>query len=623
MNSIFKILMVTAATVVSVTSYAQVRLQTGAPEISFPLYQFNDAKNRLSTGIELTYIGGNEIKVNDIASSVGTGWDLMAAGVIVRVQNGEPDDQKYDKPSSITWDPTDKLVYNPNIQNYYPNGYLYGTTPPQNAVPGNGAFSPLIPNGTFSLYKPNFTDREQDVFLFQFNGRSGKFVIGRDSSVLLIEDSKLKVEFIQTDMSAQNIRTRISEFNIIDENGTKYVFSEREITENVTYGLGYGGFDGGTGGYVGQDITFAAVPIKKVDKWFLKEIVNPFNNKKIIFNYETFSLDYEGPRSASTQNSTQPNSTSQLSRIIQRVKTESKKLKDVILPDGQKVSFIYAASDRVDLDGDKYLERLDISYDAKFKYGYKFNYGYFFKKEIKTINYNFSGSQIRFARLCLLSFAKRINDNILDKEHAFEYHLTDDEYPDTLEYQGVPARFTYRSDYWGYYNAASNVEDENGNPLYSSSTTFTSSKAPHPSAAKIGLIKKIIYPTGGYMEYTYDGNLSVNSGYMAGSFGGTAPGVHVSRTTLHDGVSHSKDIIKNYRYINEAGTASSLWGFEVPVASQTKSLRIYKSSTQLLGATYSKESGTIYAANIGTTAFNLGVFREYKIDCVNRLSSCI
>lgn len=562
----------------------------------------------MSTGVSLTYIGGNGIKVNDVASSVGTGWDLMAAGVIVRVQHGEPDDQKYDKPSGITWDPTDKMVYNPGIQNYYPNGYLYGTTPPQNAVPGNGAFSPLIPNGTFSLYKPNFTDREQDVFLFQFNGRSGKFVIGKDLSVLLIEDSKLKVEFIQADMSAQNIRTRISEFNITDESGTKYVFSEREITENVTYGWGYGGFDGGTGGYVGQDITFAAVPVKKVDKWFLKEIINPFNNKKIIFNYETFPLDYEGSRSASTQNSTQPNSTSQLSRIIQRVKTESKRLKDIVLPDGQQVNFIYSASDRVDLSGDKYLERLDISYGDKFKYGYKFNYGYFLKKEIKAINYNFSGSQIRFARLCLLSFAKRINDNILDKEHAFEYYLTDDEYPDSMEYQGVPARFTYRSDYWGYYNAASNVEDNNGNPLYSNSTTFTSSKAPHPSAAKIGLIKKIIYPTGGYMEYTYQGNISINSGYMAGSFGGTAPGVHVSLTTLYDGVSHTKDIIKKYRYANEAGTASSLWGFEMPVASQTKNLRIYKSSTELLGATYSKESGTIYVANIGTTAFNLAVF---------------
>lgn len=308
MNRFLKLLMVTVGIAVSVISHAQVRLQTGAPEASFPLYQFNDAKNGLSTGVSLAYIGGNGIKVNDIASSVGTGWDLMAAGVIVRMQHGEPDDQKYDKPSGITWDPTDMMVYSPGVHNYYPDGYLFSTTPAQNAVPGNGAFSPLIPKGTVAFYKPNFTDREQDVFLFQFNGRSGKFVIGKDLSVLLIEDSKLKVEFIQTDMSAQNIRTRISEFSITDESGIKYVFSEREITENVTYGLGYGGFDGGTGGYVGQDITFVSVPVKKVDKWFLKEIINPLNNKKIIFNYEAFSLDYEGPRSASTQRSTQPNS---------------------------------------------------------------------------------------------------------------------------------------------------------------------------------------------------------------------------------------------------------------------------------------------------------------------------
>lgn len=608
MNYFSKSLIVAATTAVSVISYAQVRLQTGTPEIGFPLYQFNDAKNGLSTGVSLTYTGGNGIKVNDIASSVGTGWDLMVGGVIVRVQNGEPDDQKYDKPSAITWDPTDKMVYNLDMKYCYPNGYLYSTTLPQNAVPGNGAFTPLIPKGSSAFYKPNFDDREQDVFLFQFNGRSGKFVIGKDLSVLLIEDSRLKIEFMQTDMSAQNIRTRISEFSITDESGTKYVFSEREITENLSYGLGYGGFDGGTGGYVGYEVT-SAVPIKKVDKWFLKEIVNPLNNKKITFNYEAFSLDYEGPRSVSTQESTQPNSTPRLSRMIQRIKVESKRLKNIVLPDGQKVSFVYSPSDRVDLSGDKYLERLDISYGDKLKYGYKFNYGYFLKKEIKAVNYNFPADQIRFARLCLLSFAKRISNNVSDKEHSFEYYLTDGINPDNEEFQGLPARFTYRSDYWGYYNAASNVEDNNGNPLYSSSpVSFGTYKRPHWSVQKIGLIKKIIYPTGGYFEYQYQNNLSINSGYGGNGFGGDAPGVHVSLTTLYDGISHTKDIIKKYRYANETGTASSLWGFEMPVASQTKNLRIYKSSTELFGATYSKESGTIYVANIGNTAFNLAVF---------------
>ncbi|MFT3751283.1 MAG: DUF5977 domain-containing protein [Agriterribacter sp.] len=608
MNTVAKLLKLLFILSVPVFNYAQVRLQTGTPDISFPLYQFNDVKNGLSTGISLIYVGGNGIKVNDIASSVGTGWDLLAGGVIVRIQNGEPDDQKYDQPSGITGDPTDKIVYSPPLNDYYPNGYLYATISPQTVIPGNGAFYPMMTSqGISSKYKPNFADREQDIFIFQFNGRTGRFVVGKDLSVLLMEDSKLKVEFTRTDMSAQNIRTRISDFSITDENGTKYIFSERELTENVIYENGYGGFNGGTFGQVGQTM-YSTLPVKKVDKWFLKEIVHPFTNKKIVFNYDSYSLNFEGPRTVSHQTSSQENAPSRITKMIQRIKSDTKRLNNIEMPDGQKLNFVYSTSNRVDLNGDKYLERIDILYNNIYKYGYKFNFGYFLKKEIKATNYNFSAGEIRFARLCLLSFAKRVNDYALDNPHSFEYNLTDDANPENMEYQGVPARFTYRSDYWGYYNAASGVEDTYGNPLYSTSSSISNTKHPHPSAAKIGLIKKITYPTGGYLEYKYDANRSINSGYFANSTGGIAAGVRVSLTTVFDGISHIKNIVKEYKYNNEAGTASSLWGFEMPVASQTKNIRIYKSSTQLWGATYSKESGSIHVSNVGYTAYNFGMF---------------
>ena len=77
---------------------AQVSLQTGSAVFSLPLFDWKDDKSRLMSTIALGYSSGNGLKVNDIASNVGQGWNLVAGGVISRMQIGEPDDQ----PASMT-----------------------------------------------------------------------------------------------------------------------------------------------------------------------------------------------------------------------------------------------------------------------------------------------------------------------------------------------------------------------------------------------------------------------------------------------------------------------------------------------------------------------------------------
>jgi hypothetical protein len=73
---------------------AQVSLQTGGATFSLPMFNWQDDKSRLSSVVALNYNSGNGLKVNDVATSVCTGWNLMAGGVITRMQVGEPDDQK-------------------------------------------------------------------------------------------------------------------------------------------------------------------------------------------------------------------------------------------------------------------------------------------------------------------------------------------------------------------------------------------------------------------------------------------------------------------------------------------------------------------------------------------------
>jgi hypothetical protein len=572
---------------------SQVKLQTGAAEINIPLYEFADGASGLKTGINLTYIAGNGLKVNDIASNVGTGWDLQVGGVITRIQNGEPDDQKFDQPSWMPGSPSEYTVSDLAIDNYYPDGYLYTTISPSLAVPGNAAFYPMFSSSVASKYKPNFVDREQDVFLFQFNGRAGRFVIGKDLSVLHIEDSKLKVEFSQADMSAQNIRTRITEFRITDENGMQYVFAEKELSENIVYGLSTGLGSGAD--YRGYDLS-TTLPVKLVSKWFLTEIVNPATNKKIIFSYDSYPMDFQAAKNASVQTSNQPNSSTSISNNVQRIKVTAKRLNNITLPDGQRADFVYSSANRADLDGDKSLDKINFSYNNVYKYGYQFSYGYFLKKEIKAFNYSFSSQEQRYARLCLLSFAKRISDNIIDVPYSFEYYLTDEFWSATEPYQGVPARFTNCSDWWGYYNGNLDMEDADGNITVQGSNYIWTRKAPRQDVAKTGIIKKVTYPQGGYLQYSYENNRAVGSGFMATSAGGLTGGVHVSKTTIYDGVDHERDIVKEYNYTNEDGT-SSYWGYELPVNEQQKNIRLFKSNTQLFGVSFAKEGSSQFVSN--------------------------
>jgi hypothetical protein len=192
---------------ISTAGIRQVNLQTGAAEAGFPLFQYNDAKTRLSMGVSLNYVSGSGLRVNDVASNVGTGWELMAGGFISRLQHGEPDDQKYT--NGFTSSFQDMVAMGTTVDFFYPDGYLYTNTSPQNAIPGEACYSPVFVRTT-PEYKQNFDDREQDVFVFQFNGRQGQFVIDKDHTVKVLNDSKLLITFDEVDMQAQSIRTKIN-----------------------------------------------------------------------------------------------------------------------------------------------------------------------------------------------------------------------------------------------------------------------------------------------------------------------------------------------------------------------------------------------------------------------------
>ncbi|HSZ33158.1 MAG TPA: hypothetical protein VK772_07595, partial [Puia sp.] len=170
MNKIFGIFLLVNS---ALLSSAQVSLQSGSAIFSLPLFKWQDSKSRLNLNMSVDYNSGNGLVVDEVASNLGQGWNLNAGGVITRMQVGQPDDQ----PIS----PRGPEDYYSDITKYAP-GYLFNSnfTNITEGCPIALTAFPLFTSANNVYRNSVFTDadREQDYFSFQFNGRTGMFVLG-------------------------------------------------------------------------------------------------------------------------------------------------------------------------------------------------------------------------------------------------------------------------------------------------------------------------------------------------------------------------------------------------------------------------------------------------------------
>jgi len=589
---------------ITTTAFTQVNLQTGSAQYSIPIFSFSDAKSGLGTSIQLSYSSGNGLVVSDIPSSVGQNWNLIAGGSIIRKQNGEPDDQSstslfptipngnvrgfnesialYDEDyQSFTYggDPYSRNY----ITNYYPNGYMYSEFAldmtdggsQQYLAPRELAFLPRFKssmNKSWKLSRRALTDREQDVYVYNFNGVSGEFVIGRDGNVQLINDSKIRIDKTTADMTnavPYQIRTRINSFTITDENGVLYKFSAYELGNVMIPASSYEGPD------AFQMITTSGNPISKytIQKWVLTEITNPITQEKITFGYEDYVVDRTTDITPSYQY-TEGQSSESVQVYYQRSRGILKRLKNIVLPDGHKVEFFYnAVPDRIDLPGDYPLTKIEITYKNERVSSYILQYGYFLKKEIRSYTDAIAESDKRFARLCLASLQKT-GAKVPEPAYQFNYY-TGSETTDPKDI--VPSLDCMAQDHWGFYNKTSRVDNDVAYPakevlkdLMFSANTY---RQPSPGAAKFGLLKSIQNPFGGKLTYEYEQNDSKDADNPA--ITRVAGGVRAFKTTISDGISSANDVVTTYSYKLTDGSTSG-WGYESPTYLNRRQIRVWK-----------------------------------------------
>lgn len=558
-------------------TYGQVNLQTGGAVFSLPLFDWKDHKSSLNVMIALNYTSGSGLKTNEVASNVGQGWSLIAGGMITRMQVGEPDDQK-------------ERSGNLEDINKYPNGYLYASAPAYQGVPTAATKYPLYPHHN-QLYKPRNSvteDRQLDYFAFQFNGKSGMFVLNAPSAPtydgpsgdvgIPLGDTKLKITFQRDEtLLNQGIRTTITSFIIQDVDGLLYKFSNKSLSKvlDVSYcdkSLNYAqtqpNFEEGK---IYYQSSFETRNEWIIDGWFLSEVQDPFTNRVVTFSYGSprMSANYAGADFSYNESSKYAIITHKKSVV------QYQELSQIIFPDGHSAQFTYA-KDRVDLPGMRALTSIDIKYTSEFKTRpisrYLLNTSYFILNRYGT---PVTAYQKSVARLCLRSIRKIGVDLKEDSPpYQFDYY-TGSDLPDDI----VPPPFSYKKDIWGFYNGDNSV-DYNFSFLNSSISTLdyddvrglcflrynlggTLLLNPKHGYAKNGLLKQIIYPTGGTLAYEYDQNWgTLNNVFQR------VGGVHISATSATDGSGANgcaNPIRTIYNYVlDQAGTSSSLWGIENP-----------------------------------------------------------
>jgi hypothetical protein len=204
-----------------------VGLFTGAANISIPLLSFKTKD--LESPMSLFY-GSNGIKVDEVSSNVGLGWNLNFGGVITRTVRDKPDDAQL---------------------RVYPPDNLAGATQAEKVQFYNAAGQ-------------DNADTESDLYCFNFNGNSGKFTYDKNGLPFLINNQKIKIE---------RTGTNNADFLLTATDGIKYYFTAEESTTFRSSGAGH------------------SVPNGGLTAWYLGKIVHP-NGSEINFTYEEYMMDY-------------------------------------------------------------------------------------------------------------------------------------------------------------------------------------------------------------------------------------------------------------------------------------------------------------------------------------------
>jgi hypothetical protein len=285
-------------------------------------------------------------------------------------------------------------------------------------------------------------DGEPDLFSYNFNEGSGKFFIER-------EGEEYKVVFLEeSDIEAttQVSNNEIISFTFATATGNKYLFNVKEnsIFNEMEYN----------------------------SAWHLKEITNSFGSD-IQFIYEPEIINNEILTKV-----TDFYRPCQFKRPIYNfnlLSTHGWRIKNII-SNKDKIIFDYA--ERTDLLGSGKLTKITHRIDGKDKLFIVFHHTYFNGEKLKLDHITFKDPK---------------NEG---EEEKYSFLYSDINLPDIS---------SNSQDFWGYFNGASNTNLLPYSPYFNKNTSFADREV-NENYNQAGILKKIVYPTGGSSTFEYESN---------------------------------------------------------------------------------------------------------------------
>lgn len=336
-----------------------------------------------------------------------------------------------------------------------------------------GGYSNFAAMDYFQLGSYENIDTEADFYSFNVGGYSGEFMFGKNGIVFT---NPQKVRILQYESPSHEIY-----FKLITPDGITYFFEEIEQNRFRTFGAGH------------QPPT-----IPSVTAWYLTKIIHPKGDEiyltyqgdnKTYVNSESQTLSYSDPFIQST---CEYDPMSDHYYVIPYIKspTLSPIISNLIHIIGKKIDRIYSNS--------------HVNGEILINYTYNNENASTTINTIALVDGNNEKEKITFDYLETQNnrfFLNSIQFKDNEKKYAFTYYSPED-FPERL-YRG--------QDHWGFYNGVANNQNivpKNLPEAYTISNAEYggADKEPNGEFAKIGMLKKIIYPTKGYTEFEYEPN---------------------------------------------------------------------------------------------------------------------
>lgn len=426
-----------------------VGLFTGTMKLDVPIHEVRT--RNLSVPVSLSY-STNGVKVDEVASRVGTDWILNAGGMISRTIVGTEDG-------------------------------LYA----RDKVPSD--FSNI--SAELTTYMRNLAERgnssEPDIYTFNFGGYSGKFCYNRMGDIIWMPmQPSLKI-IEGTDYTQWR-------FKMITPDGVEYTFggtgaTERSRTQNGGSGCSYS--------------TYSWTD----NAWYLTKIKHPLGDS-IVFKYSGVYYHYVMGFSESydklyptiqtrldclrwdgvQEYYDPPNNTQRL--CYTTITNDGVILSKIEFPDGElKFNHGY----RYDLVDDSSFTSVDIIYTGKllkkikFDQVYSTSAGAYVNGDIS----DYGGSQ----RLFLTGIKEENASGQSIQLYTFDYN----------DKTGLPPRLSRSQDHFGYFNGANNTSLAPANSEFSGLFSgIGGDRSPDFNYGSKGVMTRITYPTGGYSKIEYE-----------------------------------------------------------------------------------------------------------------------